>query len=461
LAQLADRSRNTKNIITRLKDAYKSFTSPSDFESTPLFANNSTLLEYFRGEYSLQKKSLNKLTEEGYCQVSVAFSAITKIIFAQRNLNYIPYWGGKPDKEKIKTFKLDIDKGLFNLLTTGSCCVWNRPITGFENELEVIDTVKLTETYNQGKFTYKYEENGQQITINSEDLIICCIYNNPKRNTRFGIAPLEVAQLPIESIRYMYHMDNSILANKGSDILVSSGYNEPMPLDEESKIKFDNALNNRIKNHGYGSAITTGTKVEVHQLGRTPKEMALWEGYKIKTRDIAIVYQLNPALLGDPDSNSYSALSEAQRSLYNESVIPFVKTITENKQLKSFLGFDIFIDTSSVDVLQESQQLRSEKAKVNTDAILNLNSSVNAGTISRDIAIEILVSEWGFDTEEAQKVIIDKNTQSISTTDKVNVLSPIVATKVMESMTTNERRDLVGLQMVEGGESIPQPKPQF
>ena len=87
--------------------------------------------------------------------------------------------------------------------------------------------------------------------------------------------------------------------------------------------------------------------------------------------------------------------------------------------------------------------------------------SVNSGNISREIAVTILVNEWSFDEEEANQVIINKETQSISTSDKVNVLSPIVATKVLESMTTDERRDLVGLGHIEGGETIPQPKPSF
>jgi len=405
LAQLADRSRNTKNIITRLKDAYKSFSNDIDLFPLSDVQTTQTFLQFITGSHQFNMHGLKYLIETGYCKNSPVFSAVNKILFAQRNLNYIPYWGGKPYKSKSLT--LDIDRGLFNLLTTGSCCIWNRPITGFSNELEVIDTVKLIETYINGKFTYKYQENGQQITVNNEDLIICKIYNNPCSYTQLGLSPLQAAIMPLEAMQEMYASDTALLKNKGSDILVSSGYAEPVPLNEESKDKLDKALNNRIQRNGYGSTITTGAKVEVHQLGRTPKELALWDGYKVKTRDIAIVYQLNPALLGDTDSNSYSSLNDAQRSLYNESVIPFVKTITENKQLKSFLGFDVFIDTSAVDVLQESQQVRAEKAKVNTDAIVNLNSQVRNGVIDKAIAVKILVNEWGFDEQEANNLIKD------------------------------------------------------
>ncbi len=405
MAQLADRSRNTKNIITRLKDAYKSFSSGN--ELMPFYNTQTTqsFLQFITGSHTFNMHGLKYLIETGYCKNSPVFSAVNKILFAQRNLSYIPYWGGKPYKSKNLT--LDIDRGLFNLLTTGSCVIWNRPITGFSNELEVIDTVKLTETYYNGKYTYQYEENGTLITINSEDLIICKIYNNPCSYTRLGLSPLQAAIMPLEAMQEMYASDTALLKNKGSDILVSSGYAEPMAMDEESKLRFDNALNNRLRGNGYGSAITTGAKVEVHQLGRTPKELALWDGYKVKTRDIAIVYQLNPALLGDTDSNSYASLNDAQRSLYNEAVIPFVKIITENKELKSVLGFEIFIDTSNVDVLQESQQVRAEKAKVNTDAIVSLNSQVKNGVIDKTIAVKILVNEWGFDEQEASLLIKD------------------------------------------------------
>lgn len=459
MAKLADRSRNTKNIITRLKDAYKSFSGGLDLSNFASIQTNQSTLQWFIGSHSFNRKGLEYLIETGYTQNSVVYGAINKILFAQHNLIFTPYWAGKPYKSK--TLTLDIKRGTFNLLTTGSCCIWDRPIVGFTSELEVIDTVNLTETYYKGDYSYKYLENGKLIDIKSEDLIICKIYDNPNRFTRFGLSPIQAAIMPIESMKEMFASDTALLKNKGSNILICSGYNEPMPIDEDAKNKFDRAINDRIKGNGHGSAISTGSKVEVHQLGRTPKELALWDGYKVKTRDIAIVFQLNPAILGDPDSNSYSSLNDAQRSLYNESCIPFTKVITDNKEVRKALGYEIYIDTSNVDVLQESQQLRAEKAKTNTDAIINLNTNVNNGTISRDIAIEILVSEWGFEQEEAQKVIIDKNTQSISTTDKVNVLSPIVATKVMESMTTNERRDLIGLQTIEGGEAIPANKPSF
>jgi hypothetical protein len=415
-------------------------------------------LEWILGYHSFNRKALSNLVETGYCMNPVVFGVINKILLSTQNLKFVPYRYGKPYKSG--TFDADIQKVLFNLCTTGTVIFWKREVVGFGQQLFVCDTVNMTETFDGRNYKYQYRERNNFIKIDSDELIICKIFDNPSRFTQYGLSPLQAAIMPLDALREMYTADTSLLKNKGSELLISNG--SEMPLLENEQGGFDIAMNKRIAGaKRAGSVATTTAKVEVHQLGRTIKELALWDGYKIKTRDICNVLQFPSSLANDPDSKTYANYSESLKSLYNECVIPFASLVLNNKELKSFLGYEIFIDTSSVDCLQASQQIRAEKAKTNQEAIITLNTNVNSGNITRDIAVTILVSEWGFDEIEADMVIIDKSSQNISTSDQVNVLSPIVATKVLESMTTDERRDLVGLGHIEGGETIPQPKPSF
>jgi hypothetical protein len=76
------------------------------------------------------------------------------------------------------------------------------------------------------------------------------------------------------------------------------------------------------------------------------------------------------------------------------------------KALEKLLGYQIFLDCTDIDVFQESYFTKAEKSKINTDAILLLNNKVNFGEITRDIAVLLLVTEWGFDSEEAEKFIM-------------------------------------------------------
>lgn len=416
--------------------------------------------QFLTGSHSFNRKTLDYLIEYGYTQNPIVFGIINSILFKQENLQYLPYWKGKPYKSK--TFDLDANKAFFNILTTGTVVFWDRETIGFGKQLEVIDTVNLQENYFRG-FNYKYLEKGIWYNIPYEDLYFVTFLDNPcKANglTNFGLSPLQAAIMPVEALREMYTADTSLLKNKGSELLISNG--TELPMIENEIGGFDDVMNERVRGaKKFGRIATTTAKVEVHQLGRTIKELALWDGYKVKTRDICVSLNYPSTLAGDTDASTLANYEQSIKSAYTGCVIPLAKKIFNNKRLQERLGYEVFIDTSNVDCLQDDQAVRAEKAKTNTDAIINLNTQVNSGNISREIAITILVNEWSFDEEEANQVIINKETQSISTSDKVNVLSPIVATKVLESMTTDERRDLVGLGHIEGGETIPQPKPSF
>lgn len=416
--------------------------------------------QFIMGSHSYNRKPLNYLIEKGYSMNPVGFGIITQILNKQKNLDYIPYWKGKPYKSK--TFDLDMRRAFFNLITTGTCVYWNREIVGFGKSLKVIDTANLQETYFRG-FKYRYLEKGIYYDIPEEDLIFRRFLDNPCHAnglTNFGLSPFQAAIMPIEALQEMYTADTSLLKNKGGDILISNNTNEPLLPDEKGD--FDSVMNDRVRGaRNYGKIVTSTANVQVHQLGRTIKELALWDGYKVKARDLCVALCYPPVLAGDSDANKYATYYEAIKASYTDCVIPLATILLDGLDMVDALGFETFISTSRVECLQEDQKVRAEKAKTNTDAIINLNTQVNSGNISREIAVTILVNEWSFDEEEANQVIINKETQSISTSDKVNVLSPIVATKVLESMTTDERRDLVGLGHIEGGETIPQPKPSF
>lgn len=368
--------------------------------------------QFILGSHSFNRKSLQYLIEYGYVQNPIVFGIVNSILFKQENLQYLPYWKGKPYKSK--TFNLDTDKAFFNLLTTGTVVFWDRETIGFGKQLEVIDTANLQETYFRG-FEYKYLEKGIYYNIPYEDLIFISFLDNPCNAnglTNFGLSPIQAAIMPVEALREMYTADTSLLKNKGNELLISSG-DSNMPLVGEEQKSFDEIFNSRIRGaRSFGKVATTSQKVEVHHLGRTIKELALWDGYKVKTRDICIALNYPSTLAGDTDASTLANYEQSLKAAYTGCVIPLAKKIFNDKRLQERLGYEVFIDTSNVDCLQEDQLKRSEKAKNNQTAIIELNTKVKDGTITRDIATNILIVEWGYDEEEAQKMI---NTQEIIT----------------------------------------------
>ena len=91
--------------------------------------------QFIMGSHSYNRKPLNYLIEKGYSMNPVGFGIITQILNKQKNLDYIPYWKGKPYKSK--TFDLDMRRAFFNLITTGTCVYWNREIVGFGKSLKI------------------------------------------------------------------------------------------------------------------------------------------------------------------------------------------------------------------------------------------------------------------------------------------------------------------------------------
>lgn len=413
-----------------------------------------TFWQRIGGGYSFNTVALSYLVETGYAKNPIGFGIITKILLAQKNITFEPYWKGAPYKSK--TIEIDLNYGLFNLVTTGTCVVWERDIVGFGVGYEVIDTLRLTETnHNNGKFTYTYDlQNGTLLTIPEEKLTFITIQSHKNGCTRLGLSPLQAAIMPIESLKEMYIADASLLKNKGVDAIITNDSNTPLVEDETDG--FDKALNRRIAGARKTGGVATSTSpLRVLNIGRTVKELALWDGYKIKARDLCNALQVDSGLFNDPDNKTYANRQEATRSLYNECVIPFTKLITDNKELIKKLGYEIYCNTSNIEALQEAQSVKAEKAKFNIDTVTALNQSVKDGILTKDIAVILLVQEAGYDEQEAQKLIIDKTTETSEVADKANTLSAIVANKVLDSMTTDERRDLVGLPKIVGGDVIP------
>lgn len=385
------------------------FGSESGLSGGPEGIENSyttqTFFQRITGAHSFNATGLKYLVETGYTNNPVGFGIIRKILLAQRNIVFTPYWKGKPYKSKI--FNFDVNFALEMLITTGTCICYKQKIVGFPEELKVLNTLHIQEVYSAGNFRYKLNLlDGTRITLNYEDMIFVRFANiTSKCPTNLGLCPFQAALMPIESLKYMYEADTATLKNKGVDVLITNDSEVPLVSDET--VSLSEKLNKEISGaRRAGSVATSTAKLRVLNLGRTTKELALWDGYKYKNRDLCTVLQVDSGQVNDPDNKKFANVEESNKALYNDCVIPFTRLITENKEILEFLGYDIFLDTSNIDCLQEAQATRFEKNNTITNTIINLNQQIKNGVISSDIAIHILVSEWGFDEQEAKQNIM-------------------------------------------------------
>lgn len=403
-----------QGLVPLVKNTFKSFLYGND--SSDYYNDNQTYVDatgdfnnfkLLLSSHVFNRKSLKTLVDMGYTNSPAGFGIINKILLAQRNIVFSPYWKGKPYKSKELT--LDMNYGLRMLLLTGTALVYEKEIVGFSNELTFLNTLDIEETpLSNGRYSYKYWlNNSSYINLDPEKMIFITMPDIVKRDTQMGLPPFQSAAMPIESLKEMYIADTSTLKNRGSDVLLTNDTETPLMDDENGT--YQDSFNKRIGGaKRSGTVAVTSAKVRAVQLGRSAKELALWEGYKFKTRDVCTALQVDSGLFNDPDNRKYANAVESNRALYADCVIPFTKLITENKQLKAKLGYDIFLDVSEIDCLQTAQSERAAKSKTVTDAIISLNEKVKYGVITPEIAVRILVSEWGYEEQEAQELIIDK-----------------------------------------------------
>ncbi len=356
------------------------------------------------GNHSFNRKGLKYLIDTGYTMNSVGRGIIDKILLNQGNINAIPYRHGKPLKSKKLNF--NINRALLMYLLTGTCMCYKKVIIGFESELEVLNTVNVTEIYSFGKLYYKVDLlDGTYLKLTEEDIIFIKFDDiTACKKTNMGLAPFQSALMAVEALKEMYTADVSTLKNKGVDGMVTNDSDEPIKGYEQDE--FDREMNQRISGARRSGQVATSTKkLRFVQFGKSTKELALWDGFKIKHRDVCTVFQVDSGQFNDPDNKKFANVQESNKALYLDCIIPFTKRITNNQEIIDFLGYEIYLDVSGIDCLQEGQQARAKKAKTNQTAIIELNTKVGDGTITYETAVKILVSEWGYDEMEAKDYI--------------------------------------------------------
>ncbi len=414
LPKIINISEPKRGIFPAVRNAVKSFLFGDDdyyYDGNQNYVNASQATPFYQllsGSHVFNRQALRELIETGYTNSPAGFGIINKILLAQRNIIFTPYWDGKPWKGKAKTLTLDFNFALQMLLLSGSAVVYKKEIVGFQPELTFLNTVNIEEIYQGGDYKYRYwKDDGTWLSLDPANMIIIKFFDVARRYTQMGLSPLQAALMPIESLKEMYVADTSTLKNKGSDVLITNDSDIPI-LGTEAE-DADKELNKRIRGARKSGGVAVSTsKLRILNLGRTTKELALWDGYKIKIRDLCNVLQIDSGQMNDPDNKKFANVQESNKALYNDCVIPFTRLITENAELRAELGYDIYLDTSNIDCLQEAQNIRAQKATTITAAIVGLNQNIKDGIITPEIAIHIMVSEWGFDKEEAQNYIVPK-----------------------------------------------------
>lgn len=404
---------NTKvGLGDRFKGAVKNFfggynrtISPSNYRVD----DSGTFVYNIRfDEYNFVKVNLEELIRVSYYENPVGFGVVQKMNLANRKLDFKYISNGE---ESSSNPEIDFYEATFQLLISGTCILQKLKPIGFDPVYKVLETHLWREQI-QPDNTIKDYYNGNP--VNNLDDYIFIKLPNPLNNSwsKLGLSPFYSAYKPIDGLNNLYISDSSLLRNKGADIMLTNDSDTPITGVDSSQM--DKELNSRISGARRNGQVATSTaKLRAIQLGRSAKDLALWEGVKFKLRDICTAYNLDSALFNDPEAKKYDNVDLADISLYS-TVISYVEIITKDKNLLSWIKDDFRIDyidisTERVHSLQAREAKKVERKEKVQGCIIELNEAVNSGKISRGVALFILTDTWGLSEEEADLYISDQS----------------------------------------------------
>ena len=180
-----------------------------------------------------------------------------------------------------------------------------------------------------------------------------------------GLSPISVASVSVEQGNSARLWNKNLLSNSArpSVMLIGKGVGN-LGIEERERIetKFESRFS------GYKKAGKVGFiqgDIDVKELGMSPEEMEWLEGQMAADRLCAITVGVPPQLVGDTKSQTFANYEQARRSLYLETVLPFLCELRDelNTWLVPEFGDDLTVDfiTDDVDALQESGNTRADR----------------------------------------------------------------------------------------------------
>lgn len=247
---------------------------------------------------------------------------------------------------------------------------------GLVNELWVMPSHYTKIVANKG---FQSIVNGYQLEIGSKKVdftaeeVLHIKYWNPDYEADgahlYGLSPLRSATRVIQQSNDAYTAQASLLKNSGAQGILSV---DPEHMNPETASQLEASYYNKYSGPAKkGKIIIAGAKMEWKQIGMSSVDLAILESQKYSLRDICNVYNVNSALLNDPDNKVYNNVREARRALYMEKVIPELDGIKDelNRWLvsryneKTNKTYYLDYDLESIPALQQDMKLIMEQVR--------------------------------------------------------------------------------------------------
>lgn len=415
----------------------------------------------------VNKKELLKL---GYEENIDAYSVVKKIVDVSKSIEWIVEektnegWVvmqdntitpllENPNPIKGYTWQDIQEQFLTYLLCSGNAFLFGEKLDdkgGLIMDLDVLPSthveIKCNDSFFINNVEYKFRLGNTSELFNNEELAHVKLFNpsfTTVKESLNGLSAFQVAHNVIKVGNDKWDADSHLLQNRGIAGIISDNSERPMTPAEAKKaqLSFDRESTGTSK---FGRIRVSNKNLKYIQMGMSSSDLELVKKGVITLRAMCNVFGLDSSLFNDPANKTFNNRLEAEKSLYTNAIIPL-----SNKLASSFTRYICYNhypnknvrmrqDFSKVEALQKDKKSEAEKDKIVMDGvnvILNMPISIEGKK-------ELLITNYDFTEEQADTVLAPagKGNKAI---EVLSSISPLLATKLIESLSDEERKDLL------------------
>jgi HK97 family phage portal protein len=267
--------------------------------------------------------------------------------------------------------------------------------------------------------SYKYNIGGKEYNLTTEEVMHLKKFNpDPNsENPTMGLSPLQAAFRTLIASNEIITADASLIKNKGAFGLLSN--KGERPLRPEEREQMDRSLKERIGGgHNYGSIKATSGNFDFVKLAMSSQDLQILESGVMKLRDLCSIYGANSRMFNDPNAATYNNAKQDIKNFYLNAVIPplendldhFNKFFVEGWNIRDNANYTVKLDLSGIDVLQEEQAIKLDKAQTCSNIITQILAGVGTEW-SSESAVNQLMEVLGY-TEEQARMLVDETPEN-------------------------------------------------
>jgi HK97 family phage portal protein len=267
---------------------------------------------------------------------------------------------------------------------------------------------------NTVKYIFKWLGNE---TTYDEDEITHIKYFNPTENglkSGLGLSPLQAAWNTLDASNQLMSAQAGMMKNRGANGLLSA--DGERPLDEEEGDDLQITVNEKLGGADkFNRIVATTAKVKYTQFGLSPADLELTKGGVLTLRQLCSAYGADSGSFNDPANKQFNNAKEATKNFYVNAVIPSVERHLNGYKAMVLPGwnafdgktYDIRLDTSSIEALQDDQNKKVEKQTKLSAGITAVLIRISEGKLTPASAIRVLVKSYEMSDIEAMDLVAD------------------------------------------------------